>query len=79
MNMYVLCNGLGMLLFYSLIQQFASSKEERQRILKALEKAKLPHNIKDTIQPADFTFQSFLTFYISVCERLELTEIYKNM
>ncbi|KAF6027494.1 Plc21C [Bugula neritina] len=60
-------------------QLFATHKEDRKRVHLALKSVNLPCESKDNISSEDFTFQHFLTFYLNLCERTELNEIFNKL
>jgi len=64
---------------FSVCTAFASHKEDRRRILDALGHAHLPHTSKGEISLEEFTFDKFLIFYMHLCGRSELQEIFLNM
>lgn len=66
-------------LFCRITQLFATHKEDRKRVHLALKSVNLPCESKDNISSEDFTFQHFLTFYLNLCERTELNEIFNKL
>lgn len=65
-----------------LCQLFATHKEDKKKVLEALKEGMIPvdeEGGKKTIALEEFTFQRFICFYLKLCGRNELTEIFDKM
>lgn len=65
--------------FCSIIRLFSQHKDDKKRVEKALEAAKLSFGKNESIAPEDFTFDVFLTFYRHLCTRSEVDKIFQEL
>lgn len=61
----------------NIMKMFAQNKEDRKRVQKALEAAKLPSGPNDRIDT--FSFNDFFTFYHNLCGRTEVDAVFHKM
>ncbi|XP_043220977.1 1-phosphatidylinositol 4,5-bisphosphate phosphodiesterase classes I and II-like isoform X2 [Amphibalanus amphitrite] len=63
----------------NIVKSFASNKEDRKRVEKALESSGLPCVKSDTIEQDKFTMKHFLAFYMHLTGRREIEKIFDEL
>ncbi|KAK2560363.1 1-phosphatidylinositol 4 [Acropora cervicornis] len=56
-----------------------SSKEDKKRVLEALQSVGLPHGKNDSISPDQFGFEKFWAFYNRLCDRQDIDKIFAEI
>ncbi|XP_078345046.1 1-phosphatidylinositol 4,5-bisphosphate phosphodiesterase beta-1-like isoform X1 [Oculina patagonica] len=63
----------------NILKDVSSSKEDKKRVLDALQSVGLPHGKKDSIAPDKLTFEMFWGFYNRLCDRTEIDKIFTEI
>lgn len=66
-------------LLYSIIKQFASHKDDKRRVEKALEVSGLPIGKTDSIPVEKLQFEDFFNLYKNLTNRTEVEKIFDEM
>ena len=64
---------------YSIIKMFASSKDDRRRVEKALDMSGLASGKGEHLSPSAFQFEDFFNLYKNLTERKDVEKIYDEM
>lgn len=76
-------NGLfffGFLLYlHSIIKHFASNKDDKRRVEKALDVSGLPSGKSDTLPQNKFQFEDFYNLYKNLTQRSEVEKIFEEL
>ncbi|XP_068688405.1 1-phosphatidylinositol 4,5-bisphosphate phosphodiesterase beta-1-like isoform X3 [Montipora foliosa] len=56
-----------------------NSKEDKKRVLDALQSVGLPHEKNDSISPDKFSFEEFWAFYNRLCDRQDIDKIFAEI
>lgn len=64
---------------HSIIKQFASNKEERRRVEKALDVSGLPSGKGDSLSLSKFQFEDFFNLYKNLTQRTEVDKIFDEL
>lgn len=69
-----------LLLFqFSIIKQFASNKDDKRRVEKALDVSGLPSGKGDTLLHNKFQFEDFYNLYKNLTQRPEVEKIFEEL
>lgn len=69
-----------LLLFrFSIIKQFASNKDDKRRVEKALDVSGLPSGKGDTLLHNKFHFEDFYNLYKNLTQRPEVEKIFEEL
>ena len=68
-----------LILIHSIIKMFATHKDDKKRVEKALELCGLPTGKNDTILTDKFTMHVFFTFYQNLVGRTEVKRIFEKL
>lgn len=63
----------------SIIKQFASNKDDRRRVEKALDVSGLPSGKVDVLPVCKFQFEDFFNLYKNLTQRVEVEKIFEEM
>ncbi|XP_076320772.1 1-phosphatidylinositol 4,5-bisphosphate phosphodiesterase classes I and II-like isoform X3 [Tachypleus tridentatus] len=63
----------------NIVRMFATHKDDKRRVEKALELAGLPKAKNDSIAPEKFTFEDFFCFYRHLSGRMEVYKLYEKL
>lgn len=77
MNLFA--NQLKLCSCFSIIKQFASNKDDRRRVEKALDVSGLPSGKGDAIALTKFQFEEFFNLYKNLTQRTELEKIFEEL
>jgi len=64
---------------YSIIKQFAVSKDDRRRVEKALDASGLPSGKGDVLTLSKFQFEDFFNLYKNLTQRTEVEKIFDDL
>lgn len=63
----------------SVIKQFASNKDDKRRVEKALDLCGLPSGKNDVIPQHKFMFEDFYSLYKNLTQRTEVEKIFEDL
>lgn len=63
----------------SIIKQFASNKEDRRRVEKALDVSGLPSGKGDSLPLSKFQYEDFFNLYKNLTQRIEVERIFDEL
>ncbi|ELU03479.1 hypothetical protein CAPTEDRAFT_170497 [Capitella teleta] len=63
----------------NVVKMFATHKDDRKKVEKALEAARLPYGKSDMIHPSKFSFEDFMALYRHLCGRQEVEKIFHEL
>lgn len=64
---------------FSIIKQFASNKDDKRRVEKALDVSGLPSGKGDTLLQNKFQFEDFYNLYKNLTQRSEVEKIFEEL
>lgn len=64
---------------FSIIKQFASNKDDKRRVEKALDVSGLPSGKGDTLAHNKFQFEDFYNLYKNITQRPEVEKIFEDL
>lgn len=64
---------------FSIIKTFASNKEDRRRVEKALDVSGLPSGKSETLSLSKFQFEDFFNLYKNLTQRSEVEKIFDEL
>jgi phosphatidylinositol phospholipase C, beta len=65
--------------FFSIIKQFASNKDDKRRVEKALDVSGLPSGKGDSLPIAKFQYEDFYNLYKNLTQRTEVEKIFDEL
>lgn len=70
---------ISLLCLFSIIKQFASNKDDKRRVEKALDVSGLPSGKGDTLLHNKFQFEDFYNLYKNLTQRSEVEKIFEEL
>lgn len=64
---------------FSIIKQFASNKDDKRRVEKALDVSGLPSGKNDSLPQNKFQFEDFYNLYKNLTQRSEVEKIFEEL
>lgn len=64
---------------HSIIKQFATNKDDRRRVEKALDVSGLPSGKADVLPTSKFQFEDFFNLYKNLTQRTEVERIFEEL
>lgn len=70
---------MNFLFHFSIIKQFASNKDDKRRVEKALDVSGFPSGKSDSLPQNKFQFEDFYNLYKNLTQRSEVEKIFEEL